>query len=121
MIAAGLIAAGSAPGAPVTQDDFLLATTANLVSLCAAVRTDALYTQSQNFCHGFIVGTYRVVAVEETDSRTRHRLFCLPDNAPSRAETVDAFVQWATGRPKTLESNPTDGLVEYLATAFPCK
>ena len=121
VIAAGLIAAASARAAPVTQDDFLLATTANLVSLCGAASADALYTPAQNFCHGFIVATFRVVTAEESASRTRHKLFCLPPNPPSRDQAVAAFVQWAASRPKTLASTPTDGLAEYFETAFPCK
>nr|WP_294556305.1 Rap1a/Tai family immunity protein [uncultured Rhodopila sp.] len=121
LIAAGLIAAAGARAAPVTQDDFLLATTANLVSLCGAASADALYTPAQNFCQGFVVGTFRVVSAEESASRARHKLFCLPQNPPSRDQAVAAFVQWAAARPKTLESVPTDGLVEYFETAFPCK
>jgi len=109
-----------ARAAPVGQDDFLIATTANLVSLCSAVAADPLYTPARNFCEGFVVGTYRVIATEEAATRSKRKSFCIPANGPSRDQAVAAFVQWASGRPKTLASAPSDGIVEYLIAQYPC-
>jgi hypothetical protein len=113
------VAAG-VQAAPVSQDDFLVTTTANLVSLCSAATTDPLYTPARNFCQGFAVGTYRLIVIEEAAARSRHKLFCLPATGPSRDQAIAAFVQWASSRPKTLASSPTDGIVEYLIAQFPC-
>jgi Rap1a immunity proteins len=109
-----------ARAAAVTRDDFLIATTANLVSLCSAAESDPLYTPARNFCQGFTVGTYRLIATEEAATRSRQKLFCMPANGPTRDDAIAKFVQWASGRPKTLASSPTDGMVEYLTTQFPC-
>jgi hypothetical protein len=121
MIAAGVLAVGGARAATVTPDDFQVPTTAALVTLCTAPDTDPLYTAARNFCHGFAVGTYRAVAEEEAASRAKHKLFCMADTAVTRDQAIAAFVQWASGRPKTLESSPTDGITEYLAAQYPCK
>jgi hypothetical protein len=118
--AAIAVSVSGARAAPVTQADFLVATTANLVSLCAAAETDPLYTPARNFCEGFAVATYRMISIQEAASRTRRKLFCLPGNGPSRDQAVAAFVQWANGRPTTLASSPSDGIVEYLIAQFPC-
>jgi predicted lipoprotein len=120
-IAVGFFTVTGAQAAPVSQEDFQLATTANLVSLCSATSTDPLYTAAQNFCHGFTVGTYRALATEQAASGARNKLFCPAPNTPTRDQAISAFVQWASSRPKTLGSSPTDGIAEYLAAQFPCK
>jgi hypothetical protein len=121
-LAIGLaLLASTGTRAAVSQDDFHVETTANLVSLCNADAADPLYTAARNFCHGFAVGTYRAVVTEMAASRARHKMFCVPDPAPSRDQAIAAFVNWASGRPKTLGSTPTDGIVEYMATQYPCK
>jgi hypothetical protein len=119
--AAALLAAASTQAAPVSRDDFQLATTANLVSLCGASQTDPLYTAAMNFCHGFAVGTYRAVAAEQAASRSKHKMFCPPQQTKTRDEAIAGFVQWASGRPQTLGSSPTDGILEYLSVEYPCK
>jgi Ssp1 endopeptidase immunity protein Rap1a len=114
------VAVCGAQAAPATQDDFQVQTTANLVALCSADQTDPLYTAAQNFCEGFVVGTYRLIAIQEAASTSRRRLFCPAASGPTRNQAMADFVQWARGRPKTLASSPTDGIVEYLVTKYPC-
>jgi hypothetical protein len=113
--------ATSARAAPVTQDDFMLATTANLVSLCGADKADPLYTAAINFCHGFAVGTYTMIQIEDAASRSKRKAICLPNPSPTRDQAIAAFVAWASGRPKTLASSPTDGIGEYVMAQYPCK
>jgi len=120
-LAVGTFTLSHAQAATITPDDFQLATTANLVSLCSAPDTDPLYTPARNFCHGFTVGTYRAVATEVAASRAKHKMFCLTNSGLTRDQAINAFVDWAKDRPKTLESSPTDGIIEYLAAQYPCK
>ena len=115
-----LAVAAPSNAAPVSQDDFQVQTTAHLVSLCAAEPADPLYTAARNFCHGFTVATYRAIVMEQMATRAKHKMFCLPANQPTRDQATAAFVQWASARPKTLSSSPTDGVAEYLATQYPC-
>jgi len=120
-VAVAITAASGARAAPVTQDDFLLNTTANLVSLCGADKTDPLYTAAINFCHGFTLGTYTMLRIEDAASRSKHKAICMPNPPPTRDQAIAAFVAWASSRPKTLASPPTDGLGEYLLAQYPCK
>ncbi len=115
------LVASQSHAAPVARDDFQVETTANLVSLCNAPDTDPMYTAARNFCHGFTVGTYRVIATEEAALKSKRKMFCIPQNGPSRDEAIGGFVQWASSRPKTLARSPTDGIVEYLMAQYPCK
>jgi hypothetical protein len=57
--------------ANVTQDNFLMASTGDLVNLCSATEADPLYTAAVNFCQGFAVGVYRVLQ-EQDSARVRH-------------------------------------------------
>jgi hypothetical protein len=117
----GTVISSAAPAGPVSRDDFQVATTANLVSLCGAAETDPLYTAARNFCHGFTVATYRAVTTEQMASRAKHKLFCLPsNNAPTRDQAIADFVKWASARPKTLSDSPTESIAEYLAAQYPC-
>jgi hypothetical protein len=116
----GLAFAAPSNAAPVSQDDFQAQTTAHLVSLCASDPADPLYTAARNFCHGFTVATYRAIVMEQMASRTKHKMFCLPANQPTRDQATAAFVTWASARPRTLANSPTDGIAEYLAAQYPC-
>jgi hypothetical protein len=115
-----LAAASQSDAAPVSQDDFQVQTTASLVSLCGADPADPLYTAARNFCQGFAVATVRAITMEQMATRAKHKMFCLPANQPTRDQATAAFVAWASGRPKTLSSSPTDGIAEYLTAEYPC-
>jgi hypothetical protein len=47
--------------AQIAENDFLVRTTGDLVSLCASQPSDPLYTAAQNFCQGYAVGVYQTV------------------------------------------------------------
>ena len=40
----------------VSEEDFEVKTTENLVNLCTAAADDPLYSHAINFCHGYLVG-----------------------------------------------------------------
>jgi hypothetical protein len=104
--------------AAVTEDNFLLRTTGDLVDLCKATSADPYYTAAVNFCHGFAVGVYRVLESEER-AEPRH-MFCVSDRTPRRAEAIAAFVQWADAHPDQKNLGPADGIAAYLQQQFPC-
>jgi hypothetical protein len=115
--------AAALPGlahAAVTEDNFQLRTTGDLVSLCGAAPTDAMGTAALNFCQGFGVGVYRVLEEEDKARRPPH-LFCMPDPGPTRNEAVASFIAWAKANPDQLAQAPQDGIVAYLIKQYPCK
>jgi hypothetical protein len=62
LLAAALPLSGHAA---VTEENFLVRTTADLVALCTAERGDPLVTAALNFCHGFGVGVYQTLVEQE--------------------------------------------------------
>lgn len=117
-----LTAGTSAPAAQVTQDNFLLKTTGDLIVLCGANQNDPLYTAAVNFCHGFAVGAYRMLEIEEAASRTKRKQVCINEYPTvTRNSAIAGFVTWAADKPDVLATQPNDGLTQYLVNAFPCK
>jgi Rap1a immunity proteins len=102
----------------VSDNDFLLQTTGDLVALCRAAPADPYYTAAINFCHGFTVGAYRVLEAE--NRADMHHIFCLPDPPPRRAEAISAFAQWVDANPDQKTLRPEDGIAAYMMKQFPC-
>ena len=60
-VLAMLLALPALAGA-VTDKDFEVQTTQNLIDLCTAPAEDPLHDQAVNFCQGFLVGAYQYYA-----------------------------------------------------------
>jgi hypothetical protein len=113
------VAATGTGRAALTEDNFLVHNTGDLIELCSAAQSDPLYTAASNFCHGFAVGVFRVLE-EEDMARRSHHMFCLPNQAPTRAEGIASFVQWAKANPNQMAQPATDGVARFLSQQFPC-
>ena len=72
----------AAQAEPVTEEHFKIVTTGDLATLCAAEPGETLGTAALNFCHGFAVGVYQVLAEQQTAPRSR-KMFCLPNPQPT--------------------------------------
>ena len=66
----------------VSEKDFEIQSTENLINLCTVAPDDPLYHQAINFCHGFLVGAYRYYEAAESGP-AGVKLFCEPDPSPS--------------------------------------
>lgn len=118
--ATALIAIMPASASAVTEDNFLAKTTGDMIALCSADSSDAMHTAAVNFCHGFVVGAYRVMAEEETVLGA-NRAFCPPDPLPSRNEAIASFLVWAKTDPSVGGLPPTDGMLKFLMAKYPCR
>lgn len=124
LVALGACAALLVPpaaGAAVTEENFHLRTTGDLVALCSAEASDPLAAASVNFCHGFGVGVYQVLREEAAARPQAPRLFCVPEPTPSRNSVVATFVRWARANAGVMGQPPVEGLVRFLAQQYPCR
>jgi len=104
----------------VSEKDFEVQTTENIVNLCTASPDDPLYHQAINFCHGFLVGAYRYYEAAGSGPGGL-KLVCLPDPRPSRNETIDMFIEWAKAHPQHWSEPPVESEFRFLMEKWPCK
>ena len=78
----------------VSEKDFELQLTENIINLCTAAPDDPLYHHAINFCHGDLVGAYHYHEAAALGP-AGIQLVCAPDPKPSRNDTIDMFIDWA--------------------------
>jgi len=118
LLTAGILLPGFA--AAVSEKDFEVQTTENIINMCTAALGDPLYHQAVNFCHGFLVGAFRYYEAAGSGPAGL-KLVCLPDPHPSRNDVFDMFVEWVKAQPRYLKENPVETEFRFLMEKWPCK
>jgi Rap1a immunity proteins len=115
LAAAAAFAALAGPSIAADSEDYLLETAGDLAALCAAP-ADA---SAIHMCQGFMVGAHRVFGT--IGHALGDPLYCLPtDGSVSRDTAARDFAAWATASPEVASMSPSDGLLRWARTAFPC-
>ena len=119
LLLAAAIVLPSVAGA-VTQEDFQVKTTRNLINLCTANPTDPHYTAAIHFCQGYLVGAfaYYQAANEGPEGQP---LVCFPEPPPSRNKAIEMFVDWAKAHPEYMNEKPVETEFRFLMEQWPCK
>jgi hypothetical protein len=107
-------------GTPVTEADFEVKTTQNLLNLCTAGPNDPNYREAIHFCEGYVVGAYQYY-LSETGDNTSEALVCLPTPSPSRNEVLRMFIAWAQTHPEYLNELPVETQFRFLTEKWPCR
>ena len=106
-------------GHAVTEANFNLTSTADLVELCDAKPDNTMGVAALNFCYGFAQGAV-VTEMQNMGDRAQPNLFCLPNPLPRRSDSIGGFVQWARASPDRMSDGPTNSLIRFLADRYPC-
>ena len=103
-----------------TEQTFRVPTTTALAELCADTSSGniTMTTAAQNFCHGYLLGAYQILA--QVNAARGTPAFCIPKPAPTRNQAIAEFVSWAKANPSDAGLPPADGVFEFLAQRFPC-
>jgi len=104
----------------VSEKDFEVQTTENIINLCTAATDDPLYHQAINFCHGYLVGAYRYYEAAGSGPAGL-KLVCLPDPPPSRNDSIGMFIDWAKAHPQHWGEPPVESQFRFLMEKWPCK
>jgi hypothetical protein len=107
-------------GAAVTDEDFEVRTTRNLLNLCAVSADDPRAKEAIQMCQGYLVGAYHYYLATNS-GKDSMRLVCMPSPTPSRNEAVALFVAWAKANPKFMNEAPVDSEFRFLSEKWPCK
>ena len=113
----------SLASAAVTDEDFVLATTQNLVNLCSVSASDPRAKEAIQMCEGYMIGAYHFYLATNTGKGDRGdmRLVCMPSPTPTRNETVAMFVEWAKTNPQYMKEAPVDSEFRFMSAKWPCK
>lgn len=103
----------------VTEKDFEVQTTQNLMNLCTASPDDPLYQQAINFCHGYLIGAYHYYEAEASGPKAT-RSICPPDPRPSRNASIAMFIEWAKSHPQHMSELPVETEFRFLIEKWPC-
>jgi hypothetical protein len=120
LIGAAVLILPSTRAGAVTQDDFLVRTTQNLIALCGAAPNDPLREKAIHFCHGYVVGAFHYYKATEASLGPAH-IVCLPNPPPSRDEGIQNFVSWTNQNPQYMNEFPVETLFRFAATRWPCR
>jgi len=103
----------------VSEKDFEVQTTENLINLCTASVDDPLYNHAANFCHGYLAGAYHYYEAISAGPKGL-QLVCFSDSSPSRNDTIVMFIEWVKAHPQYLEEKPVETQFRFLMEKWPC-
>ena len=104
----------------VTDGDFEVKTTRNLLNLCTVSASDARSKEALHFCHGFLVGAYQYYLATLAGPNAKP-LVCPPDPPPTRNAAIAAFIGWAQAHPQYTNEAPVETEFRFLTETYPCK
>jgi hypothetical protein len=110
-------------GAAVTDEDFVLSTTQNLVNLCSVSASDPRAKEAIQMCEGYMLGAYHFYLATNTGKGDRGdmRLVCMPSPTPTRDQVAAMFVEWAKANPQYMKEPPVDSEFRFMSARWPCK
>ena len=120
LMLAGFLALPVLAVAELTEKQFELKNTQDLIDLCTVAPDDPLYHQAVNFCHGYLVGAYQYYAAAAAGPNGV-KLVCFPDSHPTRNQAIDMFVTWAKAHPEYMQEKAVDTEFRFLMEMWPCK
>ena len=115
----GILLPGVASSA-VTEEDFKVKTTRNLINLCTASPQDDHYEQAIHFCHGYLVGAYQY-SLAESSNDPKKSLVCFQEPKPSRNHAIEMFIAWTQVHPQFMTEMPVETEFRFLTEKWPCK
>lgn len=107
------------PARAVDNTDFVARTQQDVIDLCTATDDDPMQAQAIAFCHGFLIGAYTSHQTERAGADAV-KIVCPPDPAPSRAEGIGMYIDWAKAHPEYANEPSIESLFKFLTDKWPC-
>jgi hypothetical protein len=104
----------------VSEKDFEVRTTRDLINLCTSAADDPLHAQAINFCEGYLVGAFHYYQASTAGPKAT-KLICLPDPQPSRNDAFRMFFEWAKANTQYEKDLPVETEFRFLMEKWPCK
>jgi Rap1a immunity proteins len=104
----------------VTEEDFEVKTTRNLLNLCAVAADDPRAKEAIQMCQGYLVGAYDF-HIAESAGPDGGRVVCIPEKGVTRNQAVAMFVEWLKAHPQYNSEAPVETEFRFLTEKWPCK
>ena len=105
--------------AGVTEQDFTLDTTEDLVDLCSVDPQDPHAAAAIHMCHGYVLGLmhFHTVIGRALDAH----VYCMDDaERPTRDQAIVLLVQWSNANPQHDSLEAVDGVLQWAVETYPC-
>ena len=105
--------------AAVTEENFRIDTTKDLVALCSVDASDPNAVAAIHMCHGYVTGLVHFHIL--IDRALEGEVYCLDEaERPSRDETIAMLVTWSGSHPEHDSKEAVNGVVQWAADTYPC-
>ena len=115
-----LLALPSSADAKVTEENFSLDTTRDLIALCGVAADDQHAVAAIHMCHGYVTGLvhFHIVMGRALEGH----VYCMDEqNRPTRDQVVAMLVEWSRARPQYDSLEAVDGVIQWAAETYPCR
>jgi hypothetical protein len=109
----------SAAHAEVTEKNFRIDTTKDLVALCSVDASDPNAVAAIHMCHGYVMGLvhFHILIGRALEGS----VFCIDDaQRPSRDAAITKLVAWSRNHPEHDSKEAANGVVQWAADTYPC-
>ncbi len=118
-VVALLIAFPSVARANVTEENFALDTTRDLVALCGVDAADPNAMSAIHMCHGYFTGIVHFHKL--MGDALEGKVFCMKAKGePTRDQAVAMLVEWSRAHPEHDSMEAIDGVLRWAADTYPC-
>ena len=119
-VVALLIAFPSVARANVTEENFALDTTRDLIALCGVDAADPNAMSAIHMCHGYFTGIVHFHKL--MGEALEGHVFCMKDKGePTRDQAVAMLVEWSRAHPEHDSMEAIDGVLQWAADTYPCE
>ena len=118
-VASLLIILSSLARANVTEENFMLDTTQDLIALCGVDAEDPNAVAAIHMCHGYVMGLvhFHIMMGRALEGR----IYCMAGaKRPTRDQAIDMLVIWSRAHPEYDSVEAVDGVVQWAADTYPC-
>ena len=118
-VAALVMSLPSLAQAGVTEENFMLDTTGDLIALCGVSADDPHAVAAIHMCHGYVTGLvhFHIVVGRVLEGN----VYCMDDaERPTRDQAVAMLVEWSRANPQHDSTEAVDGVLQWASETYPC-
>ena len=106
--------------ANVTEENFALDTTGDLIALCGVDAADPNAMAAIHMCHGYFVGLHHFHTM--MGRSLEGHVYCMEvEERPTRDQVIAMLVEWSRAHPEHDSMEAIDGVLQWAADTYPCE